>query len=227
MTMQIVMVGFDGIVLASDKRCVNNEKNVRHTSDASKIKIHAEKGVAIACARSMEVSSRVADDILMKFSDLDWELVELKSIPIAQKALDEVKYERRDFQCLIVKAYPARTAFHLSSGVFANQNFPTCVRISNCQIAGDHLNSAVFWPERYYWRSSLRETRQLVPLAAHTICSAKKLNESHIDGLEVVVCDAKGIRLLPDEFILRLKKNSEKWEQEMGQQFSNFPRIEG
>lgn len=226
MTMQIAMVGTDGIVLASDTRQVNNEATVRHTSEVSKIKINQEKGVAIACSRSLELASRIADDMLNELSEIDWSLLAIRSIPIAEKILDGAKEGRRDFQCLIVTTKPALAAFHLCAGVYPQQKHPTCQRISSCEIAGDTINQAVFWPERYYWRfpSLPHGIQQLVPLAAQTIFSAAEFSRDSIYGLEIVICDKNGLRRLSDTSIKKLRVQSQRWDEKIGTFFANYTR---
>jgi hypothetical protein len=214
MTMQIVMVGTDGIVLASDTRWMNNNSGVRHTSSASKIKVSHKKGVAIACARSLELASRIADDLIDELDDQGWLLFDQAAIPIAERAISAVKSRRDDFQCLIVTTKPIRRAFHLCFGIYAQQKHVTCQQVSNSQVAGDNVNAAVFWSERYYWRSSLRhEVQQLVPLAAQVICSAGELSKDNISGLEIVVCNGKnsGPQRLSDDVIKHLQAQSHEW----------------
>lgn len=223
MTMQVAMVGTDGIVLASDTQWMNNERDVRHTSTASKIKIHYEKGVAIACARSLALASRVADDLLDELSDVDWSLLEMRAIPIAEKVLDAATNNRSDFQCLIVTSRPTLAAFHLCSGVYPQQKHPTCQRIPNCQVAGDTVNPAVFWSERYYWRSSLRhEIQQLVALAAQVICSAHELSKDAISGLEIVVCDGSGPHRVSEDSIQQFQSDVKQWDQQIEGFFAGY-----
>jgi len=232
MTMQIALVGASGIVLASDTRWANNETTVRHTGGASKI--NSDKSVAIACARRMAIATRIADDLFDEFADKDWALVQLRSVEIAARVLDAAPRrsanDTLDFQCLIVTTNPSLAAYHLcGGGVMALQTHPTCQQIGNCQIAGDHINPAVCWSERYYWRSrlpdGLREVRQLVPLAAHLILSAAQLNRDSIDGLEIVIGDKGGVRRLPDGSIEKLRSDSESWDRQIEQFFASYPRI--
>jgi len=68
MTMQVGMVGTDGVILASDTKWTDT-RELRHTFGSSKIKLTADRRVAITCARNMETSCRMAEWILAELSD--------------------------------------------------------------------------------------------------------------------------------------------------------------
>ena len=67
MTMQIGMVGIDGVLLASDTRWMNTG-DVRQTSHSSKMRFNHARTVAITCARNMENALRISDNIIADLS---------------------------------------------------------------------------------------------------------------------------------------------------------------
>ena len=78
MTIQIGMIGTDGIVIASDTRWMHtprtitlNEPYPRQTFDASKIVTDYPRGIAISCAKNMETARLIADRFLEELKDDD------------------------------------------------------------------------------------------------------------------------------------------------------------
>lgn len=73
MTMQVGMVGTDGIVLASDTLWTQTPvvpgRGVRHGYNAHKIRIFEKRGIAVSSARDMETANFVGDSIIAKLDD--------------------------------------------------------------------------------------------------------------------------------------------------------------
>ena len=210
MTMQIGMVGTDGVLIASDTLWMNSEStqyaNVRHTGNTTKIEIDYPKGVAIACARNMEVAGRIAKDLICEMGANDWDEPGPRVESIANKTLGESSEQRQEFQCTIITSSPEPRLFHLHAGIFKLQKGARCQQHSGKIIAGDMTNAAAFWAERYYPSTEPRRPiRQLVALSAHLIIAASALNSAGISGLEIVLCDASGIHRLSDESIRKLE----------------------
>jgi hypothetical protein len=233
MTMQIGMVGSDGVLIASDTLWMNTEENqyahTRHTSNTTKIELDYKKGIAIACARHMELASRIAKDLLVELDDEDWGGPDTRATHIADRALGEADVKRRDFQCTIITAYPEPRLFQLHSGIHAGQKGSRCQTHSSKVVAGDTANSAVFWSERYYssWTESLRPIEELIPLAAHLVCSAGRIGPGAIGGLEIVVCNSSGLRRLSDSSISKLEAISKGWDSTFSNQiFSHKAQFE-
>jgi hypothetical protein len=208
MTMQVGMIGTDGILLASDTRWMSTGE-VRQTSSSSKIRFNDKHTVAISCARNMENALRIANGITDQIkSDEDWQFPILKIEDIAREILDERgDPERNDAQCLIVSLRPVLQLFCLEVATVNRQvGKPYCRKINDKAVVGDRVNAAIFWTERYY---AAKPIRNLIPLAAHLIVSAGKLNPAGIGGLEIVLCDASGFHRLSDASIrdLELKTN--------------------
>jgi hypothetical protein len=225
MTMQVGMVGLDGILIASDTLWSNTEGNqfaaTRHTNNTTKITIDHAKGVAIACARSMELADQIAEDLLRKLSSEDWAGPENIAVQIANDAIAKLPERRRIFQCLIATIKPEWQLFHLHAGLFEGRVGARCQRQDHTVFAGDTVNSAVFWRERYYSSYSeppLRPIDELIPLAAHIVLSAGEISRGYIGGLEIVRCDKDGVRLLSPESIDRLRHKSKEWDRRFGEE---------
>lgn len=201
MTMQIAMVGSDGIVLASDTCWSNTHRGmtsaIRDTSSATKI--IQNDVVAIACARDMETSVPIARAIINGMGEKQWEENTKHYIESIAEGVLATAGDRTNIECLIVATRPDLRLFHLASGVTVDK-VPTsayCRDILDKAVAGDTANSAVFWSERYYRRAPIAF---LVSLAAQVIIDAGK-RHGFISGLEIFLCDGSGIRRLPDDEI--------------------------
>ena len=221
MTMQVAMVGVDGIVLASDTRYAHTQRSenfeTRHTSLSSKMRFSEGRDIVIACAKSMETSRMIADAILDGLTDNDWTYPILPIERIAQRVVDSVDADRKDSQCLIVSTHPTPRLFQVETAtVNGEPGRSICHDIKDKAISGDRANAAIFWAERYYKKESVES---LIPLAAHMIVSAGKLNPASIHGLEVVVCDSGGCRFLPDDSIASLESAASQWDENIGSLF--------
>src|ERR1035437_5124768 len=104
MTMQVAMVGTDGIVLASDTKWAIAQRRgnleSRHTSLSTKITVNDQCTVAISCAKHMETASAIADAIIKELSDKDWECPIGPMQTIGQRVLDTLQ-GRNLFHCLV------------------------------------------------------------------------------------------------------------------------------
>jgi hypothetical protein len=223
MTMQVAMVGIDGIVLASDTKWqfTQDRGNLRsrHTSGSSKIIISDEQGIAIACARSMETAEAVATAIIAELSDSDWVHPANLMETIGQGIIDSSSEERSYFQCLVVTSRPSVRLFQLETATINGvPRRAICHEIRDKAINGDNANASVFWAERYYKAKSVQS---LIPLAAQLIVDAAKLNAGFIGGLEIIVCDESGgPRRLTKEDIVRLEASAEERGEHIGSLFS-------
>ena len=192
MTMQVGMVGKDGVLLAGDTRWRDplllrgtywQEGNVG--TNSTKIKIDYERKMAISCAADMTTAGYIANEITSKFDDDDL------SHPIAaiQRIAATVRpQDRNDAQCLILLPGPCPRLLSFKSmksviqgGVPVLQWSPVCREEKSIAIAGHLVNAALFWVEKYYDKTL--SIKRLVPLAAHLIVCAHQLNPYGISGL--------------------------------------------
>jgi hypothetical protein len=199
MTMQVGMMGSDGIVLASDTRETHPpilEQNqfwagAQFGTNTSKIEVSHERGMAIACAFDLATARQIAQKIIHDLTDEDFSnpVAAIKGIAAAIQTNEEIRA-----QCIIVLTRPSPRMFMFQFATVEGRWGPLCQEMESKAIAGDNLNSAIFWMERYYDGSLL--TAQLIPLAAQLVVSAGSLNPYGVEGLEIVRCDSSGIHPL-------------------------------
>jgi len=183
-TMQVGMIGANGIVLAGDTRhYVEHPGRCWHSYNSSKIKLDSTKRMAIACARSMDISFRIAEQI---FAALPSVAVELRADKIEE--IGESLANGADVDCVVAFADPSPSLFFFQC---AKSGEARCEPVDKC-AAGDVGNPAYFWAERYY-RESL-PVNQLVRLASHIVVAAGNMNNGSIRGLEIVTLEAAGFR---------------------------------
>ena len=71
-------------------------------------------------------------------------------------------------------------------------------------------------PRHYYRRLPIAE---LIPLAAHFIVSAGKLNGSAIEGLEIILCQSGAIQRMANDSARELEEKSNQWDHDIGDFF--------
>jgi hypothetical protein len=221
MTIQVGMVGTDGVVIASDTRWMNTPRYAnmtRSTFNTTKILISSDGKIVVSFAKNMETSLHVAQKVISDLTEEDWEHPIFPIEKVAAEVLLSAG-ERNDAHCLIAHCSSKPRLFLFQYGMMNGSWGPVCQRINTTAIAGDNVNPAIFWAERYYAPLPIQ---QLVPLAAHLIVSANKLNSGAISGLEMVFCDSSGVRLLSDDAVRDLELQSNKWDQSFGDQVLNY-----
>jgi hypothetical protein len=219
MTIQIGMVGTDGIILAGDTRWTHDPRlrrdqhwaGGRYGTNGNKIKISYERGIAVSRALDMEVAGRVADRIIseLRYEDL------IDPVGAIERIGGGIpSHERRNAHCFIVLTHPTLQLLLFQFVKGDTEQEPFCKKWPEWAIAGDNTNAAIFWAERYYDESL--SVDQLIPIASHLIISAAKLSTASIQGLEIIRCDASGIRRLSNESILELKRRTDEWDRQFG-----------
>jgi len=222
MTMQAGMVGTDGILIASDTQWTNSPMLTdrswaggRHGFNSPKIIINHERGMAISCARDMETARHVAREISgLKEEGLNRPTEAIEEI--IARTLPAAVEQKKEAHCLIALTRPAPQLLLFQFGTLNGKWGPICQKMETKGIAGDTLNAAIFWVERYY---KSRPIEQLVPLAAYLIISASKLNTAMISGLEVVLCTSTSIRRISDDSIHELKQKANEWDRRISDMF--------
>lgn len=217
MTMQVGMVGADGIVLASDTKWVTVGLDsihgpFRHPEYKSKIKIDGE--IAICCAGDdMDSSTLVADEIISRWREGDGD--ELQRI----RAIVMRLFKKRPIECLVAIAVPTKILIRIlvakiPTGVGSKTEWSfNIASVWGVQTAGDIANDAVFWC-RYYDKSL--SVQELKGLAAHVVVEANNFNNAMVDGLEIVYSDASGFHRGSDAENDEWRAKSEAWGKSMG-----------
>lgn len=224
MTMQVGMVCTDGILIASDTRTMNTPRwssgsIPRTTFNSSKIRISLERGIAVSCARNMETANHLATEIIEKLKEEDFDYPQFPIEAMGRTVLAAAEERRNDAQCLIALQRPTPQLFLFQFGMINAQWGPSCMLMDGKAVAGDNVNAAAFWTERYY---EPKPIEQLIPLAAHLIISASKLNSGSISGLEIVTCTSSEIKRLSDGSVRELERQCIEWDKSIGDLFSGY-----
>jgi hypothetical protein len=226
MTLQVGLVGTDGIVIASDTRwgeeIVEDGNNMilRQTFSSPKITINRERGLAISRSQNMETATLWTSKILSTLKDEEWEYPVLPIEAIGAEVLKQAG-DRNRVQCLMVFSKPKPRLFWFQFATVNGEWGPHCQPAKDCAVAGECANAAVFWKERYY---QPLPTNSLIFLAAHLIFSASKLSEATIKGLEIVICDDSGFHRLAQDSLDDLEKESRKLDKGVGRALLNRKR---
>jgi len=193
MTLQVGMVGSDGIVLASDTRWFVNcltSGGAWQVSDASKIKIAPSGRLAVAYCREMWAARGMADALLAELNP-DEENLESRIEAICSRVLSSRSWT--EAECIVIVAGTVPRLYFFQS---TRNGERWCNRQFTHIHAGDGVNPATFLTVAYYDASL--PISQLSYLAAQVVVSAGKLLPQTIHGLEIVHCTTDGIVKLPE-----------------------------
>jgi hypothetical protein len=140
--------------------------------------------------------------------------------PDAQTAVQEIFDSTpvrglHHIQGFIVLTRPALQLFRFEIARTHRKWIPSCEIVLGYDVTGDITNAALFWTERYHYESLPIE--HLVSLAAHLVISSHYLNTAGIGGLELIECDAAGVRLLHPERIAELQDKAKEWDRRIGE----------
>jgi len=147
MTMQVGMVGTDGVLIASDTKWTNTPSTIRgeyrHTFNSSKIITDDSRGIAVSYARNMETARHIASSIISELSD-DEIKDPIQPIEVIGKRVLSTAGERIDAQCLIAFTRPVPRLFLFQFARVVGQWGPLCQEMDAKALAGDCFNAAIF-----------------------------------------------------------------------------------
>jgi hypothetical protein len=239
MTMQVGMVGSDGVLIAGDTELTDNNSFPRKSWNETKIKINRDCGVAISMAGGMVTAGHLADELIaLALKDENWLSSGLYvRSELAERVLVLSGAAQKECQCIVASLCPTPKLriFRMvrmgdGLGLVGGEEQQSKI------YAGDDKNSAVFWAERYYpKRHPKLPIKALVPLAAHLIVTAGRVPNGGISGLEIVLCHKEeGMRRLSDGSIKELELKSYERDESIGesllgglQQFTYAPDVIG
>lgn len=224
MTMQVGMVGSNGIVLASDRRW-----NMRaalsgrswgtgeHGLSSTKIKIDEVLGVAVCCAADMIPATTLADNILAAVKERGIDDLSTTAKDVASMRIPNPEASNPPHCLLVLKGTPPRLfdLFYISSG--DGKVVPQCLEVDDVGIAGHTTNAALYWAQRYLKIIPKLPIERLIPLAAHLVVSAGFINPGGISGLEMIYCDATGFHRLSKDENRELESKAEEWDKRIGE----------
>jgi hypothetical protein len=188
-TLQVGMISNSGIVIVGDTWQYidpSRDQKIWTGYHASKIRISASGRIAVACARTMDVALRIADEIFAQCDEqVGGAARHAKIEEIGTRIAKGV-----DAECLIVFSGPHPVMY---SFVHSRNDEFRCMEIYSAFATGDVGNPAYYWVMRYY-KAGLTMA-QLALLGALVNVSAENLNSGMVGGLEVLTCDSEGIQV--------------------------------
>jgi hypothetical protein len=202
MTLQIGTFGAEGVAIVGDTwQYVNPQDRPWYGYHASKFRANAANTIAVACARDMTSSQKIADEILVTdFSDVFRRRDKISEIGFRVAA-------SHASECLVVFARPQPSLLWFLCDDKGNGK---CEQVLTAVGTGDAYNMAFYWMMRHYSISLTIEKQ--VRIGALSVLGAGKLNSGTIAGLEVLTCDQSGIRLWTQQENESLKSEIEKLE---------------
>jgi hypothetical protein len=206
-TMQVGMVGNNGIVLVGDVWTYANvgslapPTSIWSAEALSKITIVDGANMAVSRACDMRQAKKVSDAIATELSSEHWQNPESQIERIANNALAS-EPTWRGVHCLIALKNPL-SLFKLECGTdpITQENVCTCSRSAGHVFAGDCHNPATFWATRYLLTEFTKDwtVAELIPLAVQIVIDAGRINSGSVRGLEIVSCDDSGFTRLSVE----------------------------
>jgi hypothetical protein len=200
----------------------------------TKIEFSQEKNIAISCADNFIFAQKVAKQIIaeLKADDLVDEYSASREIERIVRVASSKEGKRAQWlialkcpdwhllKCLLaprevaregvvivrINKQPTGTNEQLDASAIPNGEWDiSCAPCRSWDFAGEITNPAISW---HKYHDEDLSPKQLIPLAAHLIFSAHFFNSKGVDGLDIVQCDASGVRLLSTTSIATLQKKS-------------------
>jgi 20S proteasome alpha/beta subunit len=188
MTLQIGMMGQDGVILAGDSRI--NAKPIPGADapwmsyEGQKIHISKSGRIAVSCAHDLQNGSHVAEAIFAKMTRGDY--------PGCEREIEQLgaaTAQGRNVQCIVVFTDPLPCIYLYTYAGVDDSQHNDCQRIISCVPSGDTQNPAVFLGMSYYKQLPVE---QLKRLAACMVVAGGNLNSAIIGGFEMVLCTKDG-----------------------------------
>jgi len=211
MTLQVALVGTDGILLASDKKINQSAERAAYTGLTSKIRVNYSRRIATCWAQYAPAADVAKQALELSDTDLLDPRGPLENL--AEKIFEEARGENQF-------AFPNGDVILVTIGELPAVHLLTvegkqyrCSRRDDKAIAGNNVNSALFFIQRYYKKLPIDD---LTPLAAHTILSAGYVNQTGVEGLEILRCTKEGFDFLEEKEISALTAWSCKLDTKIG-----------
>jgi hypothetical protein len=188
MTLQIGMLGQDGVILTGDTRI--NAKPIPGADapwmsyEGQKIHISDSGRIAISCAHDLQSGSQVAEAIFSKMTRGDY--------PGCEREIEELgaaNAQGRNVQCIVVFADPLPCIYLYTFARVGDSQHNDCQRVISCVPSGDIQNPAVFWGMSYYKQLPIERLKRL---AACMVIAGGKLNSAIVGGFEMALCTKDG-----------------------------------
>jgi hypothetical protein len=188
MTLQVGLVGNDGIVLASDRLFQSYEYQARSVSRGSKFL----SGAGVICCCS---GDSLAEQSAYGVRDYDWTAVVSSDVEANQSALRQIgntAFRNMQTQFGTVRNVVSKVLVVLHEDQLwlldaTVHNGCTARLVPDRQVTGDIGNTCRYFMNKYANFSNLRPVSELISLAAYTILAAGEENPYGVGGLEIYV----------------------------------------
>jgi len=214
MTMQVGLIGSNGIVLASDMKWGVpppwDAELVRRGFLASKILISDSGKLAVGFAQSMYPAYRAAKRLIAELDDSDERTRDSRIYDIGR---DEAGKENVEFILAFLEPAPTLRLFQWFNGGKDILNSP----VRESLHTGDHHNPAIAWL-RYYKKKPIKKLKLL---AAHVVTIAGEISPDGIKGLELIYSNATGFHRVSDDENDNLQIQSRALDRQVGDAILN------
>jgi hypothetical protein len=138
MTLQIGMLGLDGVILAGDTRVnvpnLSNADAPWMSYEGQKIHISKSGRIAVSCAHDLQSGRRVAEAIFAKMSRGDHPSCECEIAEVGAAAA-----QGRDIQCMVAFSDPLPSLYIYTHAKVGDSQLNDCQRIISCVPSEPHL----------------------------------------------------------------------------------------
>lgn len=209
-TLQVVLRGSDGVVIASDRLVSSQPELIGFTDLSSKMVVKSRFVCTFAgddCAKY--ISTRLVEKVGDSAFENSGQFIEA-----VNSALDEYKGGRWSFpetgyrKILWVQSEHAAFTIWVATYWACTQNFELSDNPDSV-VAGHDANPARYFVEHYFKKNPpLKTVSGLKKMAAHVILTGHIFNPAGVDGLEMVFGDRNGFSRVRSEEIQELEKSS-------------------
>jgi 20S proteasome alpha/beta subunit len=206
MTLQVALVGTDGIILGSDRKSNTTPLGgMTRGSLVSKI-FYSESRMLMACWSGSNASLELAKQVIYLPDDEIQNPASLESLGSRIFAEESEKLGVNHDNGVVILVM-TRALDRIYCVQVERKSF--CYPVFDKIIAGSTAVPSVYFTERLYKKLPIE---RLAPLVAHTIRDAGRMNQSGIEGLEMAYCSKTGILKLPQDKISELEMMSDQLE---------------
>ena len=212
MTLQVVLRGSDGVVIASDRSVSLQLNPIAFTDRNSKLVVKSRFVCTFAgddCAKyiSTELVEAKKDDSVFESS--------ANFIEAVNGALRKYKegqwpfFKTQPRKILWVQFGSPEFTIWAATYWACTESFELCDN-SDSVFAGDEANPARYFVEHYYRKNPMKTVSGLKKMAAHVILTGHIFNSGGVDGLEMVIGNSGGFTQVSSEERQELEKISRK-----------------
>lgn len=209
-TLQVVLLGSDGVVIASDTCRVGSNPRFRVTDSISKIVVKSSLAYTFAGDdASRAVGEAVVD--ATQSHELSVNLIDEIANKVLKKYKRSVRPELREAYRKTIFVQAEDHGFSIWSATYGARKLKVERHQpwqGKCSVyGGDESNPALYVYEYYYKQYPVTNVSALKKMSAHVILTARAF-ASTVNGLEIVVGSSNGFASVSTDEISRLRELS-------------------